>query len=509
MKKSLLIFLLFPILGFTQHRFPMIDYFPFTNDILPAPIQLNSSNLFLPKIDFSCTIQGRATTYFNSYSPFVGDTLAQYSTYRSYYDFSEMLDSVPWGAFYSMYFIEMDSTNSSYALSCPGSGFSSYSYTYICDDSGNILFYNLSGFGPFSYGSYFYDDNGLAILNNLQPQPPVGLNTPFNSYDIQWADTNKLCTVMDSSNVISSYIFDEGGNLINYYNVSNQSSNIDSATFLYNNENLIIQSTFLYNNGGQLTYDYSWIDENNVEMTINDINSDNYMLSSENQVIHKVIYELDSSLYARNLTYLDSNLNEIIRYKYHFCEDDTVVYGCTNSDACNFNLSANYDDGLCFYFDICGECGGSGPDYGMDCNGNCLDDIDLDGICDAFEIGCTDVLACNYDPSALMDDSSCVYAELYYTCDGVCFNDFDLDGVCDELDNCIDISNSNQNDIDEDDEGDACDYDDGIGVNEIKEDTPTLIKMIDVLGREQQEHNKGSLLFYIYDNGKVEKKFNL
>ena len=54
-------------------------------------------------------------------------------------------------------------------------------------------------------------------------------------------------------------------------------------------------------------------------MTINDINSDNYMLSLENQVIHKVIYELDSSLYARNLTYLDSNLNEIIRYKYHFC----------------------------------------------------------------------------------------------------------------------------------------------------------------------------------------------
>ena len=192
----------------------MIDYFPFTNDILPAPIQLNSSNLFLPKIDFSCAIQGRATTYFNSFSPFVGDTVAQYSTYRSYYDFSETLDSVPWGVFYSMYFIEMDSINTSHALSCPGTGFSSYSYTYLCDNSGNILFYNLSGFGPFAYGSYFYDDNGLAILNNLQPQPPVNLNTSFNSYDIQWADTNKLCTVTDSSNVISSYIFDEEGILL-------------------------------------------------------------------------------------------------------------------------------------------------------------------------------------------------------------------------------------------------------------------------------------------------------
>ena len=50
-------------------------------------------------------------------------------------------------------------------------------------------------------------------------------------------------------------------------------------------------------------------------------------------------------------------------------------------------------------------------------------------------------------------------------------------------------------------------YDDyGIGIDEVSKDTPTLIKMIDVLGREQQEHKKGSLLFYIYDSGKVEKR---
>ena len=69
---------------------------------------------------------------------------------------------------------------------------------------------------------------------------------------------------------------------------------------------------------------------------------------------------------------------------------------------------------------------------------------------------------------------------------GNCINDVDFDGECDEVD-----------------------YDDGIGMDEISVDPLTLIKMIDVLGREQQEHKKGSLLFYIYDNGKVEKKFNL
>ena len=122
-------------------------------------------------------------------------------------------------------------------------------------------------------------------------------------------------------------------------------------------------------------------------------------------------------------------------------------------------------------------------------------------------LGCTDESACNYDESANEDDGSCIFAEMYFDCSGNCINDTDQDQVCDENDNCIDIINPAQTDSDDDGEGDACDYNDGIRIDEITEDTPTLIKMIDVLGREQQEHNKGSLLFYIYDNGVVEKKF--
>ena len=48
-----------------------------------------------------------------------------------------------------------------------------------------------------------------------------------------------------------------------------------------------------------------------------------------------------------------------------------------------------------------------------------------------------------------------------------------------------------------------------LNVNEdimLQENTSTLIKMIDLLGREQQEHTKGILLFYIYDNGSVQKR---
>ena len=31
--------------------------------------------------------------------------------------------------------------------------------------------------------------------------------------------------------------------------------------------------------------------------------------------------------------------------------------------------------------------------------------------------------------------------------------------------------------------------------------------MVDIFGREQKKHSRGTILFYIYDNGKVDKKF--
>ena len=45
-----------------------------------------------------------------------------------------------------------------------------------------------------------------------------------------------------------------------------------------------------------------------------------------------------------------------------------------------------------------------------DCNGDCLNDADDDGICDELEIpGCTDDEAQNYDSTATDDDGSCEY----------------------------------------------------------------------------------------------------
>ena len=45
-----------------------------------------------------------------------------------------------------------------------------------------------------------------------------------------------------------------------------------------------------------------------------------------------------------------------------------------------------------------------------DCNGDCLNDADGDGVCDELEVaGCTNAIACNYDELATDDDGSCAF----------------------------------------------------------------------------------------------------
>ena len=59
---------------------------------------------------------------------------------------------------------------------------------------------------------------------------------------------------------------------------------------------------------------------------------------------------------------------------------------------------AYIDDDSCFYATL-----------GYDCNGECLDDEDGDGVCDPFEIlGCTELGNPMYNPYATEDDGSCI-----------------------------------------------------------------------------------------------------
>jgi len=70
-------------------------------------------------------------------------------------------------------------------------------------------------------------------------------------------------------------------------------------------------------------------------------------------------------------------------------------YGCTDSAACNYDPLAVLDDSSCaFELDECGVCGGG--------NESCS--------------GCTDESACNYDAEATIDDGGCYHPPFGATC---------------------------------------------------------------------------------------------
>ena len=100
-----------------------------------------------------------------------------------------------------------------------------------------------------------------------------------------------------------------------------------------------------------------------------------------------------------------------------------LCFGCTSPIACNYDSNALVNDinEPCIF-----------PNFGYDCNNNCINDSDGDGVCNVFEIvGCQDQTACNYNPEAT-DQGPCTYTDgICEDCvDGIIIdNDLDNDGV--------------------------------------------------------------------------------
>ena len=150
-------------------------------------------------------------------------------------------------------------------------------------------------------------------------------------------------------------------------------------------------------------------------------------------------------------------------FTFEFCgigtfSPSTDSGGCTDEAACNYDAEATEDDGSCTYAET----------Y-YDCDGNCLNDADADGICDELEVaGCTDAFACNYNVDATDDDGSCDYLACIGCTDAdACNYDPNAlyeDGSCDYSCNagCTNPSACNYNpDVLEDDG--SCDYTSCVG----------------------------------------------
>ena len=137
-------------------------------------------------------------------------------------------------------------------------------------------------------------------------------------------------------------------------------------------------------------------------------------------------------------------------------EGGTDVYGCTSTQANNFDSNATISDGSCDY-DLdddgvldweevpgCNDILANNFDNNStDNDGSCDYDLDDDGILDYNEIlGCTNLTSNNFNPNATEDDGSCII-------------DSDGDGVDDSFDMCP--GHDDNIDIDNDSKPDDCD----------------------------------------------------
>ena len=199
---------------------------------------------------------------------------------------------------------------------------------------------------------------------------------------------------------------------------------------------------------------------------------------------------------------------------------EPFVYGCMDSTMFNFNPLANAQDNItpCVPF-IYGCTDPSMFNYQADANTE-------DFSCIPYIYGCTDSLAINYDSSANTDNGSCI--EVVVGCmDQDAWNYEELANVPDTClfaAECItgpgepywlnDPCYAWVIDVDEycctNDWDSICqltyDYCEGTWVGPIPQRISQLIMITDILGRPARiEKNK--LLFFIYKDGTVEKKF--
>ena len=153
------------------------------------------------------------------------------------------------------------------------------------------------------------------------------------------------------------------------------------------------------------------------------------------------------------------------------CVGVLIVPGCTDPLACNYNPLANQNNGTCIYPGA--SCDDGNPNTTNDsigANCNCVGNLIVPG--------CTDPLSCNYNPLANQNDGSCVYPDA--PCDDNNPNTMNdtYNSTCDCIGmqivpGCMDPTACNYNPLANVDDssclfpGDACDDGDATTINDV------------------------------------------
>ena len=126
-------------------------------------------------------------------------------------------------------------------------------------------------------------------------------------------------------------------------------------------------------------------------------------------------------------------------------DDDSCEYnGCIDVTACNYDATANVDDGSCVYPAGCSDNSyvEYDPSVEVDCSDvndcvtpkilGCTDPsafnydplANTDDGCIPKISGCTDPSACDYNPSANINDNTCTYPNDFEDCNGDCISGY-------------------------------------------------------------------------------------
>ena len=307
---------------------------------------------------------------------------------------------------------------------------------------------------------------------------------------------------------ISSAIYDCNGNCINDSDEDLICNEIDNCQNTYNPE-----QEDLDNNGvGDLC-------ENIVGCT--DGNACNYNAEAS--------IECNCCVYPEE--YYDCNGNCINDFnENNICDElELVILGCTELSACNYNANANSDDGSCIY-----------PDEYYNCFGNCINDIDNDLVCDELD-NCIDIFNPNQEDSD--DDgvgNECACEQVFIVGENVVESgSAEMYDVINQIGNNYSWSVINGEII-----WDSADdssisilwgaagsgtvvitqmYGDGLfcetilnvvilaSSTNLNEENieKSVIKVTDILGRDINFNQKESVLIFYYNDGSVQKIYNL
>lgn len=182
----------------------------------------------------------------------------------------------------------------------------------------------------------------------------------------------------------------------------------DSRALNYNSSATQDNWSCQYNNNNTVIYFYCADKEANNYQTQTECREQNKARLQDACIINKVVCKYDSVVNGCTDS-LANNYNSKANTDDGSCQYPVGFLGCTNNKALNYNANAKKDDGSCRYptWTIVGctdpKAGNYNPNATVE-DGSCL--------MPSGKSGCIDAQALNYNPDAIIDDGSCTYAQV-------------------------------------------------------------------------------------------------